>query len=57
MLKEKIYSIVDHMSNHHEYEENAQHKRCEHPPLSDDQTRTRPWLRSGSKVAMTFSSD
>ena len=52
MLKEKIFSIVDHMTDNHVFEENTEHKKCEHPPLPDDGIRTRPWLKTGSKVLL-----
>ena len=52
MLKEKIFSIVDHMTDNHIFEENSEHKKFEHPPLPDDGSRTRPWLKTGSKVLL-----
>ena len=45
MLKEKIYSLLGHMTNKHEFEENSLHKKCDHPPLAD-----RAWLSTNSKV-------
>ena len=54
MLKEKIYSILHHMTNTHVFEENCQHKKCEHLPLSVDEERSRPWLSTNSKVGQVW---
>ena len=47
MLKEKILSIPQHLTNNHEFQENSHHMRCAHEPLSEEVARTRPWFKSG----------
>ena len=51
MLKEKILSIVGHVTNKHSFEQNKKHMRCSHGVLSPDVVRTRPFLHEQSFAA------
>ena len=48
LLKEKILSIPEHISNTHTFPDNTCHKACAHTPLTG--TRSRAWLRKDSMV-------
>ena len=48
LLKEKILSIPDHISNTHVFPSNTDHKACNHPPLTGD--RSKAWLSKDSMV-------
>ena len=49
MLKEKINSIPEHLTNKHVFPSNKQHLRCAHADLDD---RTKAWLDPESKVLL-----
>ena len=51
MLKEKILSIVGHVTNKHSFEQNKKHIRCSHGDLSPEDVRTRPFLHEQSVAA------
>jgi len=46
LLKEKILSIPEHISNTHSFPDNTCHKACAHTPLTG--TRSKAWLRKDS---------
>ena len=52
MLKEKLESITEHLSNVHLFPENVEHKQCAHDPL--DGERTKAWLDPESLVSLSF---
>lgn len=51
MLKEKILSIVGHVTNKHNFEQNKKHIRCSHGVLTPEDVRTRPFLHEKSFAA------
>ena len=51
MLKEKILSIVGHVTNKHCFEQNKKHICCSHGVLSPEDVRTRPFLHEKSFAA------
>ena len=48
MLREKILSIPDHLSNKHVFPSNKHHLRCSHGDLVG--TSTKAWIDPDSKV-------
>ena len=48
LLREKLLSIPDHISNIHSYPANEHYTECTHPPLTGD--RAKAWLAPGSLV-------
>ena len=49
LLREKILSIPLHLSDHHSFPNNEQHKQCSHGDLAGSE-RARPWCAEGSQV-------
>lgn len=49
LLKEKLLSIPDHISNLHKFDQNKKYTACPHPPLIGD--RAKAWLPVGSLVS------
>ena len=54
LLREKLLSIPDHISNVHDYPDNQQYKCCPHSPLTGE--RKKAWLLPGSLVIIWVSS-
>ena len=54
LLREKILSIMGHITNQHTFPLNNEHKMCTHPTLSED-GRDKPWLRADSVVRKNLS--
>ena len=52
LLKEKLLSITEHISNCHTYPKNVKYKACPHPPLVGE--RDRAWLSAGSLVRIVI---
>ena len=50
MLKEKLNSIPDHISNIHQFNENLEFQQCGHGVLSTEEERIRAWLSPDSLV-------
>ena len=50
ILKEKLLSIPDHISNVHTFPDNSKYMMCPHPPPAKD--RAKAWLAPGSLVAI-----
>ena len=48
LLREKILSIPEHLSNTHTFDDNEEHKKCSHPPLTGQ--RSKKWLSKDSLV-------
>ena len=48
LLREKLLSIPDHISNVHDYPDNQQYKCCPHSLLTGE--RKKAWLLPGSLV-------
>lgn len=48
LLKEKLLSIPEHISNIHHFPTNSQHRTCCHPPLTGE--RSKAWLNKDSLV-------
>ena len=48
LLREKLLSIPDHISNCHVFPSNTEHLACNHLPLTGD--RAKAWLRPDSLV-------
>ena len=51
MLKEKLESITEHLSNVHIFPENVEHKTCAHDALEGE--RTKAWLDPESLVSLS----
>ena len=51
MLREKILSILSHITNSHKFEENLKHKECSHPELCPAEERTKPFIQPDSDSA------
>lgn len=49
LLITKFTSILKHIKNVHEWEEDGVKKTCEHPPLSDEYKKQKLWLLPDSK--------
>ena len=49
LLEEKLLSIVEHVSNNHEFPNNKKYKKCPHPPILEE--RSKAWLAPGSLVS------
>ena len=50
LLREKLLSIPDHISNVHTFPDNTKYTMCPHPPPAKD--RAKAWLAPGSLVAI-----
>ena len=50
LLKEKLDSITEHVSNIHAFPENSHHHKCCHLPLDPDECREKAWLVPDSLV-------
>ena len=50
MLKEKLNSIPDHISNIHQFNENLEFQQRGHGVLSNEEERIRAWLSPDSLV-------
>ena len=48
MLREKVLSILDHVSNHHSFPKNTKHLECAHDDLGPEELRTRPFIARNS---------
>ena len=46
LLKEKIESIPEHITNNHSFHKNKEHKACQHPPITGK--RKKKWLKKGA---------
>jgi hypothetical protein len=51
MLKEKVLSILDHVTNQHSFPTNTKHLKCAHEDLGPEQQRTKPFLKKNSAAA------
>lgn len=51
MLKEKVLSILDHVTNQHSFPTNTKHLKCAHEDLGLEQQRTKPFLKKSSPAA------
>ena len=48
-LTDKFTSILRHISNEHEWEDNGEKKRCEHEKLNVNEIRNKLWIDPESK--------
>ena len=48
LLEEKLMSILSHLCDEHEFEDNTLYKECPHGTLGED--REKPWLDKDSLV-------
>jgi len=46
LLVEKCTSLLHHIKNEHEWEDNGVTKTCDHDPLTDEETNKKLWLKS-----------
>ena len=51
MLKEKVLSILDHITNNHSFPQNSKHLKCSHGDLGPEELRTRPFISKNSASA------
>ena len=51
MLKEKVLSILGHITNQHSFPENTMHLKCVHDDLGPDELRTKPFVSKNSVSA------
>ena len=51
MLREKLDSITEHICNIHTFSENEQYRECGHPPITEQQMRSKTWILSNSLVS------
>ena len=45
LMKEKWLSILHHITNRHSWESCKHFNKCDHPALSKDEQRTKPWMK------------
>ena len=50
LLREKILSIPDHISNQHSFPLNTEHMKCQHPEYAEG-THSKAWLLPDSLVS------
>ena len=50
LLKEKLNSVADHISNIHSFSHNSKFKQCGHEELNPDQVVGKAWLPAESLV-------
>jgi hypothetical protein len=48
VLLEKFKSVLNHISNVHSWEGNKHFQKCDHPPISDSESREKMWISPGS---------
>ena len=51
MLKEKVLSILDHVTNQHSFPQNNKHLKCSHEDLGPEELRTKPFINKNSASA------
>ena len=51
MLKEKVLSILDHITNNHSFPKNSKHLKCSHGDLGPEELRTKPFISKNSASA------
>lgn len=49
LLVEKFTSLLHHIKNEHEWEENGETKTCDHDPLTDEEINKKLWLKSDNE--------
>ncbi|KAE9524465.1 hypothetical protein AGLY_015186 [Aphis glycines] len=49
LLVEKFTSLLHHIKNEHEWEENGVSKTCDHDPLTDEEINKKLWLKSDNE--------
>ena len=47
-LIERFQSLKHHIANKHTFPQNTYYKKCDHPPLSTEQSQRKQWLEMGS---------
>ena len=51
MLREKLDSITEHICNIHSFTDNEQYRECGHPPITEQQKRSKSWLVPNTLVS------
>lgn len=51
ILKEKVISILDHITNNHSFPKNSKHLKCSHGDLGPEELRTKPFISKNSASA------
>ena len=47
-LSERFLSLKHHIANKHTFPQNTYNEKCDHPPLSTEQSQRKQWLEMGS---------
>ena len=47
---ERFLSLKHHIVSKHTFPQNTYYKKCDHPPLSTEQSQRKQWLEMGSAV-------